>query len=71
MEFLRAGRLFYTIHGDGNEQVMLLTYDVEGGALITDQPSSPGKESTPFRLMADGKLVLIFEGYQSFYVRED
>jgi hypothetical protein len=50
---------------------MLLTYDVEGGALITDQPSSPGKESTPFRLMADGKLVLIFEGYQSFYVRED
>jgi hypothetical protein len=71
MEFLGDGRLFYTIHGDGNAQVMLLTYEVEGDSLITDQPSSPGSESTPYRLTPDGKLILIFEGYQSFYVRED
>jgi hypothetical protein len=71
MEFLSDGRLFYTIHGDGNAHVMLLTYAVEGENIVTDQPSSPGRETTPYRLMEDGKLVLIFEGYQSFYIRED
>jgi hypothetical protein len=71
MEFLGDGRLFYTVHGDGNAHVMLLTYVVEGENIVTDQPSSPGKESTPYRLTEDGKLVLISEGYQSFYVRED
>jgi hypothetical protein len=71
MEFLSDGRLFYTIHREGNEQVMLLTYELKGENIITDQPSSPGIESTPYYLTEDGKLVLIFEGYQSFYVRED
>jgi hypothetical protein len=70
MEFLSDGRLFYTVHGD-DERVMLLTYDIQGDTMVTDQPSSPRKESTPFRVTSDGKLVLIFDGYQSFYVRED
>ena len=71
MEFLSDGRLFYTVHGDGNERVMLLTYAIKGDTIVTDQPSSPGKESTPFRMTPEGKLVLIYEGYQSFYIKED
>jgi hypothetical protein len=71
MEFLSDGRLFYTIHADGHERVMLLAYEIRSDTIVTDQPSSPGKESTPFRLTPDGKLVLIYEGYQSFYARED
>jgi hypothetical protein len=71
LEFLPDGRLFYTIYRDDKEEVMLLTYVIEGDILITDQPSSPRRRRTPFLLTPDGKLVLIYEGYQSFYLRDD
>jgi hypothetical protein len=71
LEFLGDGRLFYTTDGDGNPRVMLLTYEVEGDTLVTSQTSSTEKTITPYRLTPDAKLVLIDEGCQSFYVRED
>ncbi len=71
LEFEEDGQLTYTVHAEGKDQKMFLTFRVEGGTLITDQPSSPREERTAYSIGADGKLILWFGGQRSVYVREE
>jgi hypothetical protein len=68
--FENDGKLTYIIHGEKKDEVMALTYRVEGGMVITDQPSAPREEHTAFTLTPDGKLVLEFGGIRSHYMRD-
>ena len=58
VEFTKTGRLIYTIHGDEKDQIMLLTYSVENGVIISDQPSSPSIERTRYSFAPHGRLLL-------------
>lgn len=66
--FEPEGRMRYLVHSGGKQQLMLLTWRVEADALVTDQPSHPRAERTPFRF--DGPdLVLIYDGVETRYTR--
>ena len=69
LEFKEGGRLEYTIHGVEKDQKIFLTYRVEDDILITDQPSHPREERTPFVLAEDGKLVLVYGEQRALYIR--
>jgi hypothetical protein len=69
LDFSPNGRLTYTIHAEGNRQIMLLAYRIEGDVLITDQPSDPKEASTKFDITSTGKLVLHYGNRPSTYVR--
>jgi hypothetical protein len=69
LDFSPNGALTYTIHAGDKRQIILLTYRVEDGVLVTDQPSSPKEERTRFRLTPFGKLVLLHEPKPAIYVR--
>jgi hypothetical protein len=46
-----------------------MVYEIKGNVIFTDQPSSPQKEVTEFKILPDGKLELTFNGIKSKYVR--
>jgi hypothetical protein len=70
MEFTPFGDLVYTTFEAGSiTGRMLLVYRVEGNTLVTDQPSLPREERTPFRIENDA-LVLGIGREQSILVRE-
>ena len=71
LNFKPEGVLEYTIHTDGKRQIMLLTYRVDGGTLVTDQPSAPRLERTPCALMPDGRLRLGEGHLSTTYVRSE
>lgn len=68
MEFKEDGQLIYSIKKDGKEQIMLMTYGVEGNKLITDQPSRPQREETRFQIKGD-RLALDYGGRKSYYIK--
>jgi len=68
--FASDGSLRYTIHSAAKDQIMLLTYRVDGECLVTDQPSSPHEHRTRFSLTADDRLALENpDGTTTYYVR--
>lgn len=71
MRFSRDGRLRYSIEQSGRQQVMNLTYRVEGNQLITDQPSHPAEERSEFCVMEDGRLGVrnLTTSRMSYYVK--
>lgn len=69
LEFADDGTLRYTIHENGKDQIMLLTFRVEPGFIITDQPSHPRPERTAYEFLPDGQLVLSFGGQKLRYRR--
>ena len=69
LEFLDDGSLTYTLHGGEKNQVMLLQFYTDGENIITDQPSSPREERTPYSFSADGALLLLRDGQLFTYVR--
>lgn len=69
MDFKPDGRLIYSIHHAGRDEIMLLTYRIEGDAIITDQQSMPRTERSQFRIQ-DGKLYLTYEDTTSVFVRK-
>ena len=48
---------------------MLLTFGVELGFIVTNQPSLPRSEKTAYEVTRDGRLVLNFSGQRSVYYR--
>lgn len=50
MEFREDGQLIYTIHSNEKDEIILMIYEVDGDLLITDQPSSPNREVTKFKM---------------------
>ncbi len=68
-DFRADGRLYYSVLAGDRWQIMKLVFEVNGDALVTNQPSSPRKEETRFRLEEDGRLMLEFGGQKSWYRR--
>lgn len=62
MQFGPDGDFAYGALDEGKWQVMLMSYRTEGATLITDQPSAPREELTPFEVLSDGTLKLEFSG---------
>jgi hypothetical protein len=71
LEFEPDGSLTYTIHTESTDQKMFLSCQVEGGVIISTQPSAPREERTPYSIDPDGKLTLWFQGKRAVYVRAD
>jgi len=70
MEFRGNGELIYTIIEKNKEQKMLMTYEINGSYLITDQSSFPQRVETEFVLDVEtGRLELIFDGITSKYIK--
>ena len=69
MEFTADGQLIYTILGEaGTKQIILLTYRVHGGKLITDQPSHPREECTEMQIV-NGKLVFKYGKARGAFIK--
>ncbi len=68
LEFDDRGNLIYIIKDDEKDQVILMTYQIDGRRIITDQPSHPSPQATDFELAGD-RLMLAFEGVPSKFVR--
>lgn len=69
LDFGPDGKLTYIIHGDGKDDIMLLTYRIDGGMIVTNQPSAPNEEYSAFTVTPEGVLIIEFGGIQSRYVR--
>ena len=69
--FSPDGTLRYTIRDGDALQIMLLTYQVRGGVLITDQPSKPRREITTFWFDAAGRLVLQSAKSTAWFIRDE
>jgi hypothetical protein len=69
LRFGSDGSLLYTVHQAEKDQVMRLTFRLESGFIVTDQPSHPQPERTAYELTSDGKLVLTFGGRRVSYTR--
>ncbi len=69
LRFTPSGELLYTIHGPDKDEVIILTYQVKRGVLVTDQPSTPRRDRTRYELTPDGKLVLYYGGSRTSYIR--
>lgn len=67
--FHEDGRLTYIIHLPQKEQVVRLTYTVDGDELVTDQPTAPGEHRTRFSFDERGRLILDDAGERSRFVR--
>lgn len=70
IEFKSGGELMYTVHSIEKDEVAIMTYEVKGSLLVTDQLSAPHKEETAFRILSDNRLELFFGGIKSVYIRK-
>ena len=66
MTFTSDGNLVYVIHQKDSKQIMNLSYRVEGGRLVTNQPSQPRDESTTYSFDAEGNLILEYVGSKAW-----
>ncbi|MFH0790480.1 MAG: hypothetical protein V2A64_02510 [Candidatus Omnitrophota bacterium] len=69
LKFKKDGRLDYIIHLEDKYQKILLVYKVENGVIITDQPSKPHEERTPYTITPEGKLLMFYNNKKVTYVR--
>jgi hypothetical protein len=59
MDFRADGRMAYVVQSGGTAQHMILAWRLEGGQLVTNQPSAPREERSDLRLDGDD-LVITF-----------
>jgi hypothetical protein len=71
LEFRPSGELIYSVDAGGKWQMVRLTFRIDGDVLITDQPSDPREERTPFTLRDLYTLVLDYDGARAFFSRGD
>ena len=69
LDFRDNGQLLYTAHDDDVDRVSILTFVLEEGYLLTEQPTAPKVERTRVEFSLDGKLVLEYDGIPVRYVR--
>jgi hypothetical protein len=69
MTFMSNGRLLYVIHEKQSDEIMNLSFAIEGDCLVTDQSSRPQMESTKFSFDGDDRLVLDYGGSKSWFAR--
>lgn len=71
LEFKEGGKLIYTIRESGKDRIILLTYTAQEGLLITNQPSHPREEHTPFEIDDSGRLRLTYGSSTFSLVRDE
>lgn len=69
LKFGEDKSLIYITHTVDRDEVARLTFRIEPGFIVTDQPSAPRSERTAYEFTADGKLILAFGGEKSRYIR--
>lgn len=69
LDFDENGGLTYSIKGQDSDQMIFMTYRIEGDFIFTDQPSKRNEEKTRFELTSNGYLILIYEGEKTKYIR--
>lgn len=69
LEFDEDGNLLYVVRGEETDQIIKLRYEIDGGTIITDQPSAPQTERTSFALSNDRELTLAFGGVPYCFYR--
>jgi hypothetical protein len=69
MEFDPTGALTYSILLGDRTQIFKLTYEIDGDAIVTDQPSAPRKERTRFSIDPNGLLELEKADERTWYER--
>ena len=67
--FFESGDLTYTICSDAVDQVIRLTYSVDGDTITTQQASSPREDQTKYTIEGSGRLALMHDGIVSRYRR--
>ena len=70
LEFKKDGFLVYTIHGEEKDQKIFMTFELAGGFIITDQPSKPSKERSPYHFTNDDRLVVLFGSESCRFIRK-
>jgi hypothetical protein len=68
--FTATGDLVYSRKVEGGLARILLTYRVEEGTLVTDQPSRPQEQRTPLTWLPGGELSLCDFGGRCVFTRE-
>jgi len=68
LQFDPSGKLTQATKKGGEQQIIFLTYRLEDGLLVTDQPSSPRIQKTKMRLDGD-KLVLKYNDVTAVFNR--
>ena len=69
VEFHPDGQLTYTIHQAEKQQLILLTWRLEGGFVVTDQPSHPAEQRSRFEFRGPNELILELEGSTTRLIR--
>jgi hypothetical protein len=62
--------LLYITHHHNRDEMTHLTYTIEPGFIVTNQPSEPRIERTAYEFTDDGTLILAFQEEKSRYIRE-
>ena len=62
LDFSDDGALTYVIRGEESDQIIYLTYEVDGSNIVTNQPSAPRIERTPYSQPDRDSLILGFGG---------
>ncbi len=70
IEFTVAGDLVYSNPRKSGLERVLLTFELDGDELITDQPFSPREERISARITPDAALVLGEDSHEVLYERE-
>ena len=70
MEFDKRGNLRYLIKAAETDQIVLMTYEVRGDRIITDQPMHPDPQESKFEL-TKGSLAIYFGEEASRFLRAE
>lgn len=62
LQFDETGGLTYIVRRDGKQQTILMSYEVNGNIITTDQLSAPRVERTVFSISENSLLTLSFGG---------
>ena len=68
-DFHPDGTLTYTIEVEGRTLVMNLTWRIEDGMIVSDQPTAPGEVHSKYRFLDADTLVLEYDGEESTFRR--
>lgn len=70
LEFREDRQLIYTIDTGDKLQRIFLTYQIDDGKLITNQPSSPREEVTRYELLGE-RLILFYGSTGTTFLRKE
>jgi hypothetical protein len=69
IEYTDNGSCTFTISTPSKDEVINLTYYIDNGYIVTDQPSHPKIVRTPYIITPEDILVLTYDGIVYEYVR--